>query len=231
MKRTFGYCRISTPSQSIERQIRNIQASYPDAVLYQEAYTGTSMGRPAWSKLMNQVKSGDTIVFDSVSRMSRNAEDGVQTYMELMGNGVSLVFLKEPYINTETYQAASSQMIAATGNEIADLYIDATNKVIKILATKQIEQAFIQAQKEVDDLRQRTKEGMETARRNGEQIGQKQGAKLTTKKSLEAKAKIRKHSKDFGGTLTDAECMELTGIARNTYYKYKAEIRSEMEQE
>lgn len=230
MKRTFAYCRISTPTQSIERQIRNILASYPDAAIYQDAYTGTSMARPSWTKLMNQVQPGDTIVFDSVSRMSRNAEDGVQTYMDLMEKGVSLVFLKEPYIDTATYKAASSQMIAATGNEIADLYIDTTNKVIKILATKQIEQAFIQAQKEVDDLQQRTKEGMETARRNGKQIGQKEGTKLTTKKSVEAKAKIRKHSKDFGGTITDAECMELTGIARNTYYKYKAEIRSELEQ-
>ena len=48
-----------------------------------------------------------------------------------------------------------------------------------------------------------------------------------TKKSIEAKATIRKHSKDFDGSLTDAELLRLTGLARNTYYKYKRELREE----
>ena len=76
-------------------------------------------------------------------------------------------------------------------------------------------------------MHQRTKEGIETARLNGKQIGQKQGAKLTTKKSIEAKKQIQKHSKDFHGTLSDTDCMKLTGLARNTYYKYKRELKAE----
>mgnify|MGYP002508445210 CR=1 FL=1 len=36
---------------------------------------------------------------------------------------------------------------------------------------------------------------------------------------------IRKHSKDFGGSLTDAEVMKQAGICRNTFYKYKKEIK------
>ena len=95
------------------------------------------------------------------------------------------------------------------------------------LAEKQIKLAFEQAEKEVQDLRQRTREGLETARLNGKQIGQKDGATLTTKKSIETKEVIRKHSKDFGGSLNDGECMKLVGIARNTFYKYKREIKEE----
>ena len=72
----YGYCRISTAKQSIERQIRNIKAEYPTAHIVQEAYTGTSIFRPEWLKLYRILKSGDTVVFDSVSRMSRNAEEG-----------------------------------------------------------------------------------------------------------------------------------------------------------
>ena len=93
------------------------------------------------------------------------------------------------------------------------------------LAKEQIIIAFEQAEKEVQDLRQRTKEGIETARINGKQIGQKQGAKLTTKKSVAAKEVIAKHSKDFNGTLNDVDVMKLTGLSRNTYYKYKAEMK------
>lgn len=47
----YGYCRISTAKQSIDRQIRNIQAEYPTAHIVQEAYTGTSIMRPEWNKL------------------------------------------------------------------------------------------------------------------------------------------------------------------------------------
>ena len=95
----FGYCRISTDRQNIERQIRNIQKAYPDAIIKQEVYTGTKTdGRKVFEQLLKIVRSGDTIVFDSVSRMSRNAEIGFQVYQELYDKGVELVFLKEPHI-------------------------------------------------------------------------------------------------------------------------------------
>lgn len=226
----YGYVRISKPTQSKERQFRNILAAAPSVRIFDEAFTGTKMQRPEWSKLVAKVKAGDTIIFDSVSRMSRNADEGVTTYFELMDKGVNLVFLKESYIDTETYKTAVSQSIAATGNEIADIYIEATNRVIKLLAEKQIRKAFEQAEKEVDDLHQRTREGMETARLNGKQIGIEKGTKLTTKKSLAAKEAIRKHSIDFGGSLSDADCIKLTGISRNSFYKYKRELKEETQE-
>ena len=66
---------------------------------------------------------------------------------------------------------------------------------------------------------------------NGKQVGNEKGVKLTTKKSIQAKEIIKKHSLDFGGNLTDVDVMKLCGIAKNSYYKYKKEIRTEMEQE
>lgn len=226
----YGYARISTNRQSIERQIRNIRSVYPKAIIYQEVFTGTkTTGRKKWLQLLKVVKPGDTIVFDSVSRMSRNAEEGIQTYFELYEKGVNLVFLKEGYINTDVYNTAIQQSITETGNEIADIYIEATNKVIKLLAIQQIKKAFEQAQKEVDDLHQRTKEGMETARLQGKQIGQTPGAKLTTKKSIRAKEEIQKFSKYFQGTLKDVDVIRMIGISRNSYYKYKRELLEESE--
>lgn len=227
MSKVYGYARISTKKQSIERQIRNIKSEYPNAIMLQEEYTGTKIDRPQFDKLLKTVKQGDTIVFDSVSRMSRNADEGVQTYFDLYDKGINLVFLKERHIDTDTYKSAIEQSIGTTGNEIADIYIEATNKVIKLLAEKQIRKAFEQAEKEVQDLHQRTREGIETARLNGKQIGAVQGKKLTTKKSIIAKEQIKKLSVDFGGTNTDAEVMAITGLARNTYYKYKRELKGE----
>ena len=224
----YGYCRISTKKQNIERQERNIKEIYPDALIVKETYTGTKAeGRTQWEKLYKAVKPGDTIIFDSVSRMSRNAAEGVEMYMDLFNKGIELIFLKESYINTEVYKSATQQTINATGNDIADIYIEATNKVIKLLAEKQIVKAFEQAEKEVKDLQERTKEGIETARLNGKQIGQKEGKKLTTKKSIEAKEKIKKLNKAFGGSLNNKDTWTLIGISEMTFYKYKNELLAE----
>ena len=222
----YGYARISNSKQNIDRQIRNIKAKYPDAVIVDEAFTGTTSSRPKWQRLFSHVKSGDQIVFDSVSRMSRNAEDGFRDYETLYYRGVELIFLKEPMIDTSTFRNALSSSVPLTGTNV-DLILEGVNRFLMELAREQIRLAFEQAEKEVADLHQRTKEGIETARLNGKQIGRIAGARVTTKKSIHAKAVIQKHSKDFNGSLTDKELIRLLGIARNTYYKYKQELISE----
>lgn len=219
----YGYCRISTPQQNIERQERNIKAAYPDAVLVSEAYTGTKIERPKWSRLLARVVKGDTIVFDSVSRMSRDAADGYAAYEDLYSRGVTLVFLKEPHINTDTYRAAMSVSLPKTDTKV-DILLDAVEQFMLALAKEQIQLAFDQSEKEVKDLHQRTSEGIKTAKLNGKQIGQPKGAKLTTKKSIAAKQIIKQHAKEFGGSLSDLEVIKLAGISRNSYYKYKREL-------
>ncbi len=223
----YGYARISTPTQNIDRQVRNIQEYNADTTIFSEAYTGTKQDRPEWSRLMKRVKNGDTIVLDSVSRMSRNADEGFREYEYLYNMGVNLIFLKERHIDTDTYKIALSQQINTTGNEIADTYIEATNHVLMLLAKQQIRIAFEQAEKEVEDLHRRTVEGMKTAKINGKRIGRQNGERVTTKKSISAKQIIQKHSLDFGGSLTDKEVMQMIGkISRNSYYKYKRELKA-----
>lgn len=231
--KVYGYCRISTGKQNIDRQVRNILAKYPSAEIVKETFTGTKKtGRKGLEKIIHKAVSGDTIVFDSVSRMSRNADEGIQLYMELYSKDITLVFLKEPHINTATYSKAlnGAEQLGDTGNAIADEYINATRKVLKLLAMEQIRLAFEQSQKEVDDLHQRTKEGIEMAKKQGKQIGQVKGRKLNVKKAVKAKEIIKKHCREFGGSLTDVECLPLTKVSRNTFYKYKRELLKELEE-
>lgn len=221
----YGYCRISTQKQSLSRQVRNIKNYDDSAIIVQETYTGTKVeGRKEFNKLLKAIKEGDTIIFDSVSRMSRNAEEGFQLYEEMFNKGINLVFLKERHIDTQTYKEAINGSIELTGT-IVDSILEGINKYLLALAKQQIKLAFEQAQKEVDDLRQRTKEGILSAKLNGKQVGGIKGKKLTTKKSIEAKELIQKYSKDFNGTLDDKMTMKLIGISNNTYYKYKRELR------
>ena len=220
----YGYARISTAKQNIERQIRNITAEYPSAVIFQEKYTGTKMDRPEWKRLYRKLESGDTVVFDSVSRMSRNAEEGFALYKELYERDIALVFIKEPHINTDVFREAAKNSVPMTGTDV-DYILEGINRYLLALAEKQIAIAFEQAQKEVDDLHQRTREGIETARRAGKQIGRPGGKIYITKKEQASLSVIKRLSRDFDGHNTDAEVMAITGLARNTYYKYKAKLR------
>lgn len=158
--------------QNIERQVRNILAQYPDAKIIKETYTGTKLeGRKEFENLLKILKEEDTLIFDSVSRMSRNSEEGCNLYEELFNKGINLIFLKEAYINTEVYRKALNNQIDIvlnTGNaatdELMQNIISALNKFTLALAKEQIKKAFDQAEKEVKDLHTRTAEGILTAR-------------------------------------------------------------------
>ena len=224
----YGYCRISTKKQSMERQIKNIREYNTKVKIIEEIYTGTKIeGRNEWNKLYKKVKKGDTIIFDSVSRMSRNKEEGVKDYMELYNRGVELEFLKEPHINTSVYREVLNGGIELTGTDVDEILLG-VNKYMIRLAEKQIIIAFEQAEKEVKDLQKRTKEALQIKKDNKEKLGLPKGTKLVTKKSIKAKEIIKKHAKNFGGTLNNTEVIKLAGINRSSFYKYQKELIEEL---
>lgn len=224
MSKVYGYARVSTVKQKLDRQIDNIKNFDKTAIIITEKYTGTKIyGREELEKLLSRIKPGDTIIFDSVSRMSRNAEDGIKLYFELMEKNIDLVFLKERYIDTKTYKQTAERKIQTIGTK-EDILITAINEYLKELAKEQIKIAFDQSEKEVTDLRQRIKEGI--ANSNKVQ-GIEKGTKLVTKKSIEMKDKMKRHLIDFGGTDTDVQFMKDNSISRNTFYRYKKAIKEE----
>lgn len=245
MKTTiYGYVRISTMKQKLQRQIDNIKALYPEAVIIDETYTGTTTDRPKWNKLVEKIRKESAkgtpvmLVFDEVSRMSRNAKEGYAIYEELFNMGVELQFIKEPYLNTDTIRQALNNRIEVsvnTGNSATDDFINGMvellNKFAMDMVKENIVKAFASAEAEVEYLHRRTSEGVRKAMAEGKTVGRSKGAVQgvnfkETKKATATKEIIMKHSKDFNGTLNDAEVMKLADVARNTYYKYKAELKS-----
>lgn len=228
----YGYCRVSTKHQRIARQVTNIKEVYPTATIIKEFYTGTTQNRPLWDKLMKQISPGDTIIFDSVSRMSRNAAEGFKDYKTLYEAGIQLEFINEPLINTSIFDSTKNNLLeisVQTGSTAVDDYfkgnIALINNLLMSLAEEQIKSAFAQSEKEVQDLHTRISQGMRESKRNGKQIGLERGTVLTTEKSIKCKEIIKKHAADFGGMLNDTEVMALCNISRNTYYKYKRAIK------
>ena len=157
-------------------------------------------------------------------------------YQELFNKNINLVFLKEPYMNTDSYkesmQGIFNTEIQSGDNATDDLVnsiMAAINRFIMNKVERDIQKAFEQAQKEVDYLHQRTKEGIETARLNGKRIGLEKSSKLVTKKSIEAKKQILKYNKSFNGSLTNRDTWKLIGISKTSFYKYKEELMLELE--
>lgn len=244
----YGYVRVSTKKQSIERQIKNIKAIFPHAVILSEKISGTTLNRPEFQKLLNAVKKDDSIIFDSVSRMSRNSEEGFDIYQKLYTKGVNLIFIKEPYINTDSYKKALNGSINAIYTEndsttkLVNGILDAINSFILEKVKDDIMQAFIQSEKEVTDLQQRTREGLAVAKLNGKTLGRHKGASVPSKKEKPIKSLIRQYSKDFDGCNNDKEVLaiinskmiEVDGkrqqahLCRNTLYKYKRELKMQM---
>lgn len=225
----YGYARVSTPTQKLETQERNILREFPMVKkIYSEAYTGTTQERPEWQKLLKRVKRGDTIIFDSVSRMARDADRGIEQYMELYEKGVNLIFLKERHLDTDVFRNATGIQVSLTGDDVDDILVG-LNSYLRKLAERQIKIGFEQAEKEVKDLQRRTTEGLETARKQGRVGGRRVGAVIETTKAKQAKAEILEKSKTFGGTLNDTDMMKVAGISRATLYKYKKELKEQTE--
>lgn len=229
---TYGYVRVSTRQQKTQRQVDNIKSFCPSAVIYEEKQSGKDIeGRAVFRRMIGKVKAGDTVVFDEVSRMSRNAEEGYRIYMELMEKGVDLVFLKERHIDTDEYRRRAQNHIekVSSSNEKMDKFV---NGILDLVAEFEQENlkdniriAFEQAEGERRLMIRRVKEGKAAS---SQKQGRPPGSRNRTSEKPERIRKvILEQSRDFSGRFSDAKIMReyLPGIARNTYYRYKRELR------
>ena len=243
MANIYGYMRVSTKHQDVGRQRVNILRVYPEAILYEETHSGGDYnGCVVLTKLLKIVQPGDTIVFDSVSRFSRDNITGPEEYRRLFKLDVNLVFLNEPYINTDNYRKALDVALPRTGTFI-DPIISGVEEALLQLAEKQVQEAFDQANKEMLDIRRRTSQALQKKIAENRilppdqqiRIGTQKGDTFTTKKKQIALERIKEGLEkgypdevimnnitgDLRKQLPDSKCKD---ISRNTFYNYKREL-------
>lgn len=102
IKHTAMYVRVSTAQQRMDSQetdLRHWQLANPEAVCkyYRDTFTGKSMDRPAWNKLIEQLRSGklDRIVVWRLDRLGRTVLGLSKLFSELQELKVPLVSLKD----------------------------------------------------------------------------------------------------------------------------------------
>ena len=96
----FGYARVSTEQQNLDRQLDALQ-QYGVDTIYNEKITGTRRDRPELQRMLERLTEGDTVVIESLSRLGRSTKDLIELCELFEQKGVHLVSLKEQ-IDTQT---------------------------------------------------------------------------------------------------------------------------------
>ena len=211
----YFYMRISTKEtsdkQSFQRQYKALEKyasennlRFNERTIFKDDVSGATFERQDWKELEENLNKGDTIVFKEISRFTREAEQGYEKYMELMNNGINLIFLDNPTVSTDyikqlTDIANSQQLVAKTA-------LEGTIKLLLIVELDRVQQ-------ERETIVKRIKQGIEASDKKS---GRKQGS--LDKMSDDLKDDIKKFLNDR--SIKQIDLMKKHNISRNTLKKY-----------
>lgn len=121
----IGYARVSTQDQNLDRQLDNLRAAGCERI-FNEKMTGTKSDRPELKTMLLTLRSGDVLVIDSFSRLSRSTKDLLDLVEKLTAMGVHLVSLKENLDTTTATGKLMLTMLSALSQFERDLIAERT---------------------------------------------------------------------------------------------------------
>ena len=121
----IGYARVSTQDQNLDRQLDNLRSAGCERI-FNEKMTGTKSDRPELNTMMMTLRSGDILVIDSFSRLSRSTKDLLMLVDKLTTMGVHLVSLKENLDTTTATGKLMLTMLSALSQFERDLIAERT---------------------------------------------------------------------------------------------------------
>jgi len=196
----FAYIRVSSREQNEARQIDTMLAmGISEENIFIDKASGKNTDRPAYQLLKIKLRAGDTVTFDSITRLSRNMSDIKKEYEWFVQQGIGLQFVAEPMLNTKA------------GSSSNDVMQRAVSEIILTLLA-----AF--AEKERTDIKQRQAEGIAAARRRGQRLGRP----AITYATLDSQHRAVFHAqykrwKD--GKQTAVQAFTNAGFTKSTWYK------------
>ena len=123
----FGYARVSTEQQNLDRQLDMLQ-KYGVDFIYNEKMTGTKRNRPELEKLLERLTEGDTVVVESLSRLGRSTKDLIWLMETFNSKGVNLVSLKESIDTTTSTGKLLFPLMSAIAQFERDVIADRTRE-------------------------------------------------------------------------------------------------------
>lgn len=188
----YGYVRVSTREQNLERQILAMkEEGIEDKNIYADQMSGKDFDRPKYNRLMKKLKPGDLLVIKSIDRLGRNYTEILEQWRVITKNKkANIKVIDMPLLNTETGHGD------LTGVFISDL-------VLQILAyVAETERAFI---------KQRQAEGIAIAKKNGVKFGRE---KLDLPRNFEEYHRLWKDKK-----ISVREVAKAVGMSTSTFYR------------
>lgn len=123
----FGYARVSTEQQNLDRQIDMLKG-YGVDYIYNEKMTGTKRNRPELDKMLERLTAGDTVVIESLSRLGRSTKDLIQLMELFNSKGVNLISLKESIDTTSSTGKLLFTLMSALAQFERDVIADRTRE-------------------------------------------------------------------------------------------------------
>ncbi|AFU17011.1 DNA integration/recombination/inversion protein (plasmid) [Bacillus thuringiensis MC28] len=197
----FGYVRVSSKDQNEECQIENMKhLGIEDRDIFIDKQSGKNMKMENYQILKRLARTGDTIIFDSLTRLGRSMNDVLEEFRYFETQRINLQFIKEPFIN-----------VNYNGESTNDVIQQAVQK-----ATLTILSAF--AEKERNDIKQRQAEGIALAKKQGKHLGRP--PVQITEQFIEA------YEAWQSGKITAVGAMRKYDIKRSSFYKLVKEYEA-----
>ena len=99
----IGYARCSTADQNLDWQLDALSREGCERI-YQEKISGTKKDRPELGKMLDTLRSGDTVVICELTRLSRSTKDLFELVERISSAGANIKSLKEAWLDTTTPQ-------------------------------------------------------------------------------------------------------------------------------
>ncbi len=197
-KEIFGYARVSTQGQNVDRQTAELRKYVKKAEnLYIDKQSGKDFKRAGYQKMKDAFRAGDELYIKSLDRLGRNKQMMTDELQDLRRKGVFVHILDFP-----------QTMIATKDKQQRELLDLATNIMIEILG-------YV-AEKERENIQQRQAEGIATWRRTGKtKTGRPYGRpRKEAPKNWNKVYKLWKRKE-----IKTKEAISMLGIGRNMFYR------------
>ncbi len=200
MARTWGYIRVSTKDQNVDRQVNEILPLLKsDAFLFVDKQTGKNFDRPQYQRLKALLDDGDTLVIKSIDRLGRNYDQIRQEWKEITDRNVYIKVLDFPILDTSNFEA----------DDLMRKFI--SSLILDVLA-------YV-AENELNSIKQRQREGIVAAKASGKHFGRPE---VDYPENWNGIYKMWKQ-----GDITATSAMEKLGLKRTTFYKLVKKYESE----
>ena len=188
--KVFGYGRVSSKEQNIERQLLAFKEYRIDERdIYIDKQSGKDFDRSNYNVLKNVLRENDLLVIKSIDRLGRNYNMIIEEWKDITKNiKADIVVIDMPLLDTRNNKDL-------LGTFISDL-------VLQILS-------YV-AEQERSFIKQRQKEGIENAKNKGIKFGRPRIEKPSNFDMVVNKWKNKE--------LKSKEAMEILGLKPNSFY-------------